>query len=74
MTLKFVTEGTQPKEVQNPSQPLIPQPRPVAEVRTHPMYICSFSFLMQSVVLLLPGLQKYGYQFFTNNITDGNDK
>jgi hypothetical protein len=49
-----VTEGTQPKEVQNPSQPLIPQPRPVAEVRTHTVYIYIFFFLIQSVVFLLP--------------------
>ena len=33
MTLKSVTEGTQPKKVQTPIQPAIPQPRPVAEVR-----------------------------------------
>jgi len=35
MTLKSVTEGTQPKKVQAPSQPIIQQPRPVAEVCTH---------------------------------------
>lgn len=33
MTLKSVTEGTQPKKAQTPSQPIIPQPRPVSEVR-----------------------------------------
>ncbi|KAJ9591699.1 hypothetical protein L9F63_001786 [Diploptera punctata] len=33
MTLKSVTEGTQPKKVQTPVQPVIPQPRPVAEAR-----------------------------------------
>lgn len=35
MTLKSVTEGTQPKKVQTPAQPIIQQPRPVAEVCTH---------------------------------------
>jgi hypothetical protein len=39
MTLKSVTEGTQPKKVQTLSQPIIPQPRPVAEVRVC-MYVC----------------------------------
>ncbi|XP_021926024.1 parafibromin [Zootermopsis nevadensis] len=33
MTLKSVTEGTQPKKLQTPSQPIMPQPRPVAEAR-----------------------------------------
>jgi hypothetical protein len=36
--------------------------------------ICSFSFLMQSVVLLLPWLQKYAYPVFTDNLTGANGK
>lgn len=49
MTLKSVTEGTQPKKLQTPSQPIMPQPRPVAEVCVH-VYV---HLLMQSVLLLL---------------------
>jgi hypothetical protein len=67
-------EGIKPKKVQTPAQPIIPQLRPVAEVRTHTMYICSFFFLMQSVGLLLPWLEKYAYPFFTDNLTDANGK
>jgi hypothetical protein len=46
MTLKSVTEGTQPKKSQMPSQPIIPQPRPVAEVRTRAMYIYIVTFFL----------------------------
>jgi hypothetical protein len=53
MTLTSMTEGTQPKKLQIPFQPIIPQPRPVAEVRTHIVYICSFYLPMQSVVLYM---------------------
>jgi len=39
MTLKSVTEGTQPKKAQAPSQPIIQQPRPVAEVCIHTHFL-----------------------------------
>jgi hypothetical protein len=70
MTLKSVTEGTQPKKVQSPSQLVIPQPRPVAEVHTSIMYIYISFFLIHSVVLLTHSSQitdasgKYIFSFY----------
>lgn len=43
MIFKSMTEGTQPKKVQTPSQHIIPQLRPVAEVHnTYHVYVIFF--------------------------------